>query len=183
MYRVRTQITGGQGGPYLSTMYFNVIGGLTAANANAAIGAFWLAVKGKVASGMVMATEAEVATIDIGTGEVTGLTPVTPVSNTGTAAGDTLPPASQGLLRFRTGTFVGGREIRGRLFIPGACEVDSTSGVPVAGYLTTLNSAASALIADANSELVIYSKAHRELGTVLSGSAWSQWAVLRSRRD
>jgi len=183
VYRVRTSITGGQGGPYLSTLYFNVVGGLTAANANAAVGAFWLAVKGRVATGITMSTEAEVATIDIATGQVTGITAVTPVVNVGTAAGDTCPPATQGLLRWRTGTYIGGREIRGRTFLPGVTETDNVNGVPSASYISTVNAAAAAMIADANSDFMVYSRKNFDAAPGLSGSVWSQWAVLRSRRD
>jgi len=183
VYRVRTQITGGPGGPYLSTLYFNVVGGLTAANANAATGAFWTALKARMTTAMSYATEAEVAEVDIATGQVTGIVAVTPQTGTGTLAGDMLPSSTQGLIRWRTGTFVNGREVRGRTFIPGPVEVDSAVGVPVAGYLSIVNAAASALIADVNSDLMVYSKRNRDAVPALSGSCWSQWAVLRSRRS
>lgn len=182
MYRVRTTFSGGAGAPYLSTFYFNVIGGLTAANANAATGAFWTAVKPYIMSSTIYATDAEVAEIDIATGEVTGLVPVTPATGTGGATGDDLPTMTQGLVRWRTGTFVGGREVRGRTFLPSMGEVNSTTGVPIAAIKTAVNTAAAALIADANSDFVIYSKTHRDAVPVVSGSMWTQWAVLRSRR-
>jgi len=183
MYRVRTSITGGSGGPWLSTMYFNVIGGLTAQNAVAATGAFWNGVKNLVATGIVMATEADVATMEAGTGEITGITATTPVSVTGTGTGTTAPTASQGLIRWRTGYYVGGREIRGRTFIPGLCVAAVASGNPTASYLSTANAAAATLVADANSELMIWSKKNGEVAPVLLGSTWSSFAVLRSRRD
>lgn len=182
MYRVRTVISGGQGGPYLSTMYFNVVGGLTAANANAAVGTFWNSVKAKMGNSLSYATEAEVAEVDIATGQVTGIAAVTPQTGTGTPTTDMCPWTTQGLIRWRTGIFVGGREVRGRTFVPGPTEVENTAGVPAAAYVTALNAAASALIADANSDLMVYSKKNRDAVPVLSGSTWSQWAVLRSRR-
>jgi len=182
VYRIRTTFTGGPGGPYLSTFYFNVVGGLTAANANAATGTFWNAIKAHIHPSISFATEAEVAEVDIATGQVTGIVAVTPVTGTGTGSGELLPSATQGLLRWRTGTFVAGREVRGRTFIPGGLESESGSGVPAAGYITAINTAAAALIADANSDLMVYSKKNRDAVPALSGSTWSQWAVLRSRR-
>lgn len=183
MYRVRTSITGGSGGPWLSTFYFNVIGGLTAQNAVAATGTFWNGVKGLVAAGIVMATEADVASMDAGTGEVTGITATTPSSVTGTGTGTTAPTAAQGLIRWRTGYYVAGREIRGRTFIPGLCVAAVAGGAPTTSYLNSANAAAAALVADANSELMIWSKKNGEVAPVLLGSTWSSFAVLRSRRD
>lgn len=183
MYRVRTQITGGLGGPYLSTMYFSVIGGLTAANANAAVGAFWGTMKAVMSTSMTATTEGEVAELDVATGQVTGALPVTSIANTGTASGDTLPPAVQGLIRWRTGTFFNGREVRGRTFIPGPGEALNTNGVPTSVWLSAANTAAANLIADPNSDFQIYTRKNHNSEAVITGAGWTQWAVLRSRRD
>lgn len=183
MWRVRTNITGGPGGPELTTMFFDVVGGLTAADANAAVGAFWDTVQDLVHNAYTMATESEVASVDIATGEITGLTPVTAITKPGTVSGQPLPPATQGLLRWRTGTFVAGREIRGRTFIPGPTEEHNLTGVPNSDYITVANNAAAALIAATGTELFVYSRTHRDSAPVVSGSCWNQWAVLRSRRS
>jgi len=45
------------------------------------------------------------------------------------------------------------------------------------------NAAASALIADATSLFVVWSKTHGVEQVVTAGGAWNQFAVLRSRRD
>jgi len=183
VYRVRTNITGPAGAPWLSTMYFDVVGGLTAANANAAVGTFWTAIRAHIATGTSIATEAEVGDIDIATGELTGLFPVTPVVTTGSGATDALPFATQGLLRWRTGVFVGGREVRGRTFLPAPIEGDSVVGIPSATYISNINSAAATLLGSAVADLMIYSKKNRDAVPALSGSVWNKWAVLRSRRD
>ena len=183
MYRVRTVIAGAQGGAELSTMFFNVTGGLTAANANAAVGAFWLAAAGAMSSSYSATTEGEVAEIDIATGNVTGLVAVTPITHTGTSAAYRLPPATQGLIRWRTGTYVGGREIRGRTFIPGLTQDDNTSGVPSSGMLSGLQTAANNLISDPLTDFVVYSRKNRDAAPVISGTPWAEFAVLRSRRD
>lgn len=182
MYRVRTGITGGPGGPFLSTMFFDVIGGLTAANANAAAGAFWTAIKAVSSSALTFTTESEVATVDIATGQVTGLLPVTPISVVGVDPADPLPFATQALIRWHTGVFTAGREIRGRTFVPGATEQYNVSGVPRADYKAALDAAATTLIGAVGAELMTYSRKNHDAAPVISGSTWSEWAVLRSRR-
>jgi hypothetical protein len=182
VYRVRTQIIGGAGGSELSTHYFSIIGGLTAANANAAVGAFWLALKPYISQTLTMRTEAEVVEVDPLTGNATGAVAVTPVSNVGTATGNLCPNAAQGLVRWRTGTFVGGKEIRGRTFIPGPTVTHLGAGVPTSTYINAVSAAAAALIADANSDFMIYSRKNAEQVPALTGSCWEQFAILRSRR-
>jgi hypothetical protein len=124
-----------------------------------------------------------VATVDSTTGDITALTAVTSQTGTGGSVGDALPYATQGLVRLRTGFFVGGKEIRGRIFIPGLTETDSDIGVPSSFVVGAWNTAVAALIADANSVLLVYSRKHAAGEAVVSGSAWNKWAVLRSRRD
>jgi len=182
VYRVRTGITGSQGGQLLSTQYFNVIGGLTAANAVADLRTFWDSIKAQVANDLTFQIEAEVAEVDIATGEVTGIVPVTSSPVTGTETNDPEAWATQGLVRLRTGTYVGGREVRGRIFIPGPTWNQSSGGQPTSAYRTAIDSAMATLLGSSVSELMVYSRKHRDVVPVLSGTTWNQWAVLRSRR-
>jgi hypothetical protein len=93
--------------------------------------------------------------------------------------------ATQGLIRWRTGVFIAGRELRGRTFIPGATESRSANGRPDSTYITTAETAAQDLLDNAalGAALVVYSVTHRQVELVQSRSVWGQWAVLRSRRD
>ena len=185
MFRVRTTFVGLTGAPYLSTMYFEDTGGLTAANAVAAVGAFWGAIDNSLPNTLSWTTEAEVATIDFSNGQQTGLTSTTPQTGTGSIAATLHSPATQGLVRWRTGAFLGGRELRGRTFIPGMSTsvTNAATGAPNSTFLSAVNTAAAALIADANSTLLVWSRTKSAKSTVTSGSMWSQFAVLRSRRD
>lgn len=187
MLRVRTGITGVIGGPYLNTMYsINTATTLDAQNFSDAVGAFWTAVSSAVSADASWATEAEVAVMDETTGNISQILTVTPTTGAGVAAGNLLSPATQGLVRWRTGQFIGGREIRGRTFIPAATVGSNSDGVPSAAYQTDLQGAADALNA-ANVAFAIWHRpspasagvAHE----VISQSVWNKWAVLRSRRD
>jgi hypothetical protein len=198
MLRVRTVFTGPAGTPWLSTMYFSS-GGLQS-DADAAVvsvGAFWNAVDAGMSSTVSWSTEPDVADIDLATGELETSWSTTPQTGSGASAGDMLPTLAQALVRWRTPGVVNGRRVRGRTFVPGVTEAFAAAGRPIAAYLTTLNTAAAALIADANSQFVIWSRPFESdpddpddpptrAGTqhvVSSGTAWSEFASMRSRRD
>lgn len=191
MYRVQTSFTGAPvTGGGLNTLYFEAGGGLTAADAHDAVVDFWTLCAGAIDSELAMTVLGEIAVIDEATGTLTGVESATPVVVAGGASGDALPLATQGLIRWRTGEFVNGREVRGRTFVPGPVEVLSTGGRPESSYVGGLNTAAAGLIAETTAALLIWHRpgpnAVLEPGSshpVLTGSTWSEWAVLRSRRD
>jgi hypothetical protein len=184
MFRTRTEITGGQGGPYLSTFYFDEIdGGATAASVVTATAAFWTSLRNVIDNSLTMRVEAEVATVSDATGQVTGILSTGGATVTGDDAGDPAPWATQGLIRWRTGFFANGREIRGRTFIPGVTEARANGGVPDSSYLSNLASAVSTMLGTSNAQLVTWSRKNQDNRPVLAGSGWSQFAVLRSRRD
>lgn len=181
LWKVRTLWTGGPGGQLVSTMYFDTSGG-TAAQAVTAVGTFWNAIKASIVDDLSFATDPNVFEIDEATGQPIGLQATTPVTAGCTQSGDPLPFMTQGVLQWRTGQFINGREIRGRTFIPGMSETNATGGVPLAALQTTINTAAAALIADGNSDLQVYSLKYHNAQSVVSGTMWSQFGVLRSRR-
>jgi len=182
MFRVRTTFNGLQGAPWLSTMHFDEAGG-TAQQCVNAVGTFWAAVDAFIDSEVDWETEVDVEQVNPVNGQVTGLVSTTRANATGGVTGEALPVASQGLMRWRTGVFVAGREIRGRTFIPGLTELANDNGRPVAAAISGFNSAAIGLITDANSVFQIWSKANGQAQNVSAGSAWSEFAILRSRRD
>lgn len=182
--RVQFEITGPQGSPWLSTMHFS---GTTLANAQGAanaVRAFWLALQGKIHGTAVGRVLPDVIIINDITGLPTGsftVTPGDPISFTG--GQPLLPPTTQALVRWRTGVYDAGREIRGRTFIPGITTFNNDQGKPDSALLANLTSAAAALVADANSELVVYSKKAGASAVVTGGSPWTLFAELRTRRD
>ena len=184
MLRARTTFTGTTGAPWLSTMYFiAATENQAAADAViAAVGAFWGAVDARLGTAIQWTTDPSVAVLDLD-GTQTGAFATTPQVGTGASATELMPPANQILLRLRTNLFVGGREIRGRIFVPGNTEADATAGLVASAAQTAVNVAAAALIADANTIWAVWSPTNATATAVVSATAWSQWAVLRSRRD
>ena len=106
----------------------------------------------------------------------------------GTGGGDLLPLATQGLLRLGTSTFIGGRKVTGRQFIPGPLETINGGGRPQAAYITALGTAA-ALLGTTVVTPIAQRVWHRPkngvggLGVVVtSRTVSSEWAVQRRRR-
>lgn len=182
-WRVRTALSGGSGGAGLSTMYFDATGGLTAQNAATAVRTFWATIANRISNNYTMTVEPLVYEINASTGQPVGVTGTTTTPVSGTDSADEEPWATQGLIFWNTGNFIGGREIRGRTFVPGPTSVSGSGGAPAAAYTAGLASAAAALIADVNTDLEVYSRLHTSAVSVSAASVWSKWAVLRSRRD
>lgn len=183
MYRVSTTIVGpaASGGGY-NELYFAATGG-DAAAAHDAAADFWEAVGVLALSTNTFTTLGDVETVDEITGNITGVTSVTPRVKVGQNTGDPVPKSTNALIRLRTGNFEGGREVRGRIFVPGLTEGQSDAGGLLASTRTALQTAADAMRTHAGSTLVVYSRTHHKYASVASCNVWSEWAVLRSRRD
>lgn len=190
MLRVSTTMTGVQGAPFNSTHHFGGEDQTEAIAAADAIRAFWLALVPNFASGLSIQVNSEVEVVDEATGQTTGTfehtTAAVPVG--GSVA--PLAAATQGLLRWRTATFIAGRRLQGRTFIPKPPSTfNAAPGVPSGTYQANLLTAANALLAGdtAAGGLVVYSRPTDARpgasAPVVAASAWNQWAVLRSRRD
>jgi len=192
--RVRTVFTTVAGAPYYSNLYFlNPTGANQAASVIAQVKAFWTTMSPTMFNTIPWNVEADVPVINEIDGKITSIHTGVAQSGTGTNVGEVLPPSTQLLARLQTGGFVNGRRVRGRIFIPLQVESNSTNGRPTASLLTTLNGALTTLIGSAI-QLNIWSRPYTDpLGVkpsrpgstfgVTSGSGWSEWAVMRSRRD
>jgi hypothetical protein len=182
MLRTRTVFTGGLGGPYLSTFFFDGDTQGQADNAADAAHDFWDTLKAWIVDGMTIAVEPEVVEIDVASGNPVQTFLTTQDAVVTTSGSAEAPVATQGLISWRTGFYLGAREVRGRTFIPGVPQSSLGDGVPAAGYLAALTSAKTGLIANI-ADFGIYSHAHHVFATAISGTPWNQWATLRSRRD
>jgi hypothetical protein len=183
--RVRVVFVGVAGSPYYSNFY------VTATDSDAQpevdeIRDFYTDIAGLISNTLSWTVEGVVANIDEASGQITGFSNNTSRTGAGTNSGDINPLANQGLLRLRTGVFTAGREIRGRLNIPGSCEASNTAGKPTSTYMTTLQTSADLHLLSAtglNGAYNVYSRKNGSTEIVSSVSVAPYWAVLRSRRD
>lgn len=183
MYRVRAVWTGVAGSPYYSNFYFTEEGG-TAAQARLAVATFLSSIRSVVADNVTYVVENEVPVIDEATGDVIRVDFDAVVhSAAGQSTATMLPLSNQMLLRLRTGVFIGGREIRGRFFIPGQVVTSANDGTVLLATATAVQGFAATLIGSANAQWVVYAKTKGTYAVINAANVWNQFAVLTSRRD
>lgn len=180
--RVRTALSGSAGAPWLSTAYFENATG-TALDAVTAVDGFWESIKGLIVNEITWVVEAEVYTIDPVTGQPIGVEGTAGQSGAGTNTGEPVALASQGLCRYSTGVFVGGREVRGRTFVPGLCEDALSAGQMSLTYQSAIAAAGQALCDATTVDFRVWSRKNGASYRPSVASCWNQLAVLRSRRD
>lgn len=184
LQRVTTRFAGApvQGGG-INQMYFFPDSDVTGEVAQTAAIDFWEDLKADIDSDVSITVSGEVEFIDSTTGEITAVADVGDYATAGTSSGEMLPPTIQALLRFPTTTYVAGRRLRGRVFVPAMAEGNSDGGVPGSGLMGRVAGAGATLIANTEAGFVVYSRTHRIYAAPASASCWNKWAVLRSRRD
>lgn len=181
--RVRTVWTGVGGSPAYTNLYV-AQGTVTPAAAQAAVGNFIGSLKGEIVSACTATIEGDVATIDTATGQTVGVTVGTSTVIPCTGGASAAPPANQGLIRWLSNTYVGGRQIRGRTFVPYLrTAAIGTNGQIVGTTQTTFLNAASAYLTSLTGQAVIFSPKNGIAVQVNTYSVWNQVAVMRSRRD
>lgn len=180
LYRATTTFTGLQGLPGYSTMYADS-GNIDPGDFVDAIHDFWEAVNQAWTDDLTATVSGQLDNVDSTTGLTTGTTDGGADQVTvGTSGGEVLPFTTQLLVRWRTGVYFGGRELRGRTFIPGYTEADSDAGV-VNSTVRSEALAAGAILGP--NALAVYSPTKHEWASVSRCEVWDQWASLRSRRD
>jgi hypothetical protein len=147
------------------------------------VGLFMTELDAQLSGDLSWATEAGVEHFDVATGQISSIGGTTPITGTGSGSGQRLPYATQALVRWRTGAFLNGREVRGRIFLPGQLEVNNDLGVPVQGLKDAIQNAVGAILGDESTVLLVWTPTNGTAAAVTSGGPWDQWAVLRSRRD
>lgn len=184
LIRVRTVWSGVAGAPWYTNSHFEGTGDSAhATQAVQALDAFFDLLVASFHAPVTWVIEGNVSLIDIATGDLIGVRTVTPAGGSATGAGDGLPPTSQLLVQMHTSFYLGGRELRGRMFLPAQTEANNTAtGVPAPAYCDGVKTGAQTL-ADNAANWAVYSRKKHAVATVSTCTVWSQWAVLRSRRD
>lgn len=182
LWRVTQVVTGVAGSPYYITGYFDAVAGTAQQAADA-----WRNLLGTTStiyrSGLSFSAISTIDEFDPTTGNIVGQVPVTVASLAFIGGTDALPAATSLLLRWRTGQYAGGKEVRGRTNIPGLPSSANALGLPSSAITSAFQTRQTALLALANAHHVVYSPKNAGACVTTSGTPWGQWAVLRSRRD
>nr|CRY97414.1 hypothetical protein [uncultured prokaryote] len=197
MMRVNAQWTGEQGAPYFTTVHFG--GEETNGNAQDAASRFAVflnTIKAMYTNKLTVQVNPTVLFVNPETGMAFDAASTSTGPATGTGSDGLLPPANQGMVRLGTSDYSGGRAVRGRLFIPGPTKGYDTDGKPYPAYRSALKTAAETMIAGAAADgapFVIWSSPRKAttklpardgfISNVTTADTWTQWAILRSRRD
>lgn len=156
-------------------------GGIVQANADA-LDLFLKGIDQFISNQQSMQVDSEVLEVDVGTGQTLGVGNIISTPTIGTQPGQMVPQLAQILVRWRTGFFSAGRELRGRTFIPGASAgAMATNGEVIASALADVEVAAESLHLD--TEVGVWSPTKNVFATITSSSAWNEWASQRGRRQ
>ena len=191
MLRVRTVFTGVAGSPWYNNLYLNGSIQAEAEEAVDQVRQFWDSVKGYISTGITIKVDDDVPNINPADGTVESIYSVSSASLAGGNAADPLPRMTQMLVRLRTSGVVAGRRVQGRTFLPGFGEGSSTNGRPNPSDVTLIQNAFIAMVAGLDAgdvALGVWSRPVEDgragsLHLVKNVSVWSEWSVLRSRRD
>lgn len=178
-YRIRTVFTGVPGAPYMSNFYFDAA---EVGDASAAAGAtygFWNAVDAFMTTACSWRIDNDVP-LFTNPDTIAGWEFVTGGTGAGSQSDEAMPQANQILVQWSTGVVFNNRRIRGRTFIPALTQQANFAGAVLPTTAAAIDTAATALSAQG---LTIASRAANTFNLVTSADVWSQFAVLRSRRD
>lgn len=180
-----TEWTGLGSSPKLSIMYF-LPGSASVQSQRADLGNLWddlLPLMSNETSYVIQNTGRE---LNVGSGILESLWADSAVHDgVGGSAVESVPDATQALIRWRTTGIIQGRLLQGRTFLPGFSANTIVAGNLSTGAQATINAALQAFIA-ANSGFAIWHRPKNGVGgsavAVSAGSAWSEFAVQRKRR-
>ena len=186
MREIITRWTTPAGGGFVTVMYFEDTAH-SVADQRARLGEFWLAVKDELSSSVTYTVAQEGRVMEPSTGAVTGGWTDAPIyTGNGGSSSTPVPDSSQVLVRWLTGEYRDGRQVRGRSFIPGM-RYDALA----AGNLNP------AVVAEIQGEATAFVNAAIGFGIwrrpkpgragilelVSTANVWSEFAVQRGRRQ
>lgn len=141
----------------------------------------WTALRPVLANGTFAECDGIIEEFDPVTGQTLSLVQATPFSLQGTGAATKAVGGTCILLQWRTGQFRNGREVRGRSFISGI-EDNADANGQFSGAKRTAVLAAVAAYASTDTG-AIYSPTAGSVFQIASGGVWTNYALVRSRRD
>jgi len=180
LHRITTVWTGAPGMPGTTTLYGHENGDSTRDQVEA-VGDFLTTLVSSLDTRLTATVSGQVEIVSSTSGDITsiddtGADVVVEMNDSATP----LPYTTQLLVQFRTGVYFTGRELRGRMFIPGFCEDGNVDGAPDPDVVSGVAAAASTMVGH---DFAVYSPSKHQWASVSAATVWNQWAVLRSRRD
>lgn len=180
---VTATYSGGPSGDWLTRFRFDPLLSATAQDAVDTAKLFFDAFQVDRSNQITVVLSDTVEIVDNATNEPTGTETVTGYNLPGGASDEPLPYQTQALVWWNTGSWVGGRQVRGRTFIGGLTEAaNGTGGTVGSGVRAHLATAAGHILAPIDGQFEIWSRAHTASYPIQSATVTQRWAVLRTRR-
>lgn len=177
--QVRVAWLGVTGPPGVTTLYFPV----SAAVPMAAVKAFFTTLAPLLPNAVSVTFPTSGMEIDIGSGQPTGTWTVGAQTGVSGSGGTAFAAPVGGVINWLTGSFVGGRQIRGKTFVvPMATAMYGTNGKLTSTATNAMGSAGTTLATGGNG-LTIWSRRNAAAATVSAATAPDKAVVLASRRD
>lgn len=189
MLRFTTTFTDSAGGgTKYNNLYFQATSGADALACKEQVVDFWTSLEPYMHTGLDWALDPLVPAINEATGEVVDIYNVGAAASSGESVSEPLPLSSQIMVRLGTNGIVNNRRVAGRIYIPGVTVTANDAGhVDPATVSAIAAIAAAAFDGGVNEALAVWSRPATgragSLHTVAALSVWSEFAVLRSRRD
>lgn len=118
--------------------------------------------------------------IESDTGQVVGFWDAgDEIQKDGTDTSNFVTDISQVLLQMKTGFVVAGKQLRGRIFLPGLRVTGTTVGNLDPGIADAITDSANENL---NDTFAVFSRTHHEWATITQCNVWLEFASLRSRR-
>lgn len=184
MIRIRSVTDGLPSAPFLTTHYFETSAESVAQEAYAALGDFWEAMSVAVNHNANINIDPVMFIIDPVTGNTTGTFLATiPLGYAGGNTGDALPAGVSPIMQLRTGSYLAGREVRGRTFLPGLTQdqINIQSGTLNETSRDYLSAIGQALV-DADLGWCVWSRKNGTADTVSVVNIAQSAGMIRSRR-
>jgi hypothetical protein len=180
--RYRTVFSGVAGTPWYSNIFFDE--NVTSSPLYGEFVAdFWTALNAVMCTPVTWSVIPEVAFIDDATGQIIDLSTWAGEGGSAANTNEDMPYANQALINWRTGTYLAGRELRGKTFVPALTQAANDNGQLIAGTRASIDAAAEELISDGNGAMRVFSPTHLTSSPITSSDVPAKIAILRSRRD
>lgn len=190
-WRFRVVSSGLAGGPYLTTLNVGPADEVQASVIAPIIREFLVDLSAQVSANLVFNLDPAAQVVDAATGDIISESEVSMAQVNGTKTQAAEWTAKQGILYYKTGVFVLGKRLAGRIFVPGVV-ADAGEQTPVTGYTSVVTGAFAdyrlALEALNVAPVCVRrpntaSSAAGAAATVTTHGTRPYWGVLRSRRD
>lgn len=174
-------LTGVAGAPYYSSLFWDL--SYSAAEVVEHTAELWEILDNYIVNEIAWEVSGVVQAIDDVTGAVLAAGVTDAETGNGEATQEMLPLSTQMLIKWRTGIYVGGREIRGRTFVPGLADFVNAEGAVDETVHDALADDLATWLGGLSAPPLIWSRTNGDSQPIAAAEVWDQFAVLRSRRD